>query len=96
MTDIPLTQIQTLATLSQLKLTNEEAQLLKNDIVNILEHIDQLKSLDTSHVAPTYQVTELENVWRDDVVQPAEPEGQALVALAPEHSDNQIKVPKVL
>lgn len=96
MTDLSLTQIKTLAMLSQLQLTDDEAKLLENDITNILKHIDQLQSLDTSQVAPTYQVTGLSNVWRDDVVQTASPDGQTLVGLAPDATNNQIKVPKVL
>ena len=32
----------------------------------ILGYVEQLAELDTSGVEPTYQVTALENVWRND------------------------------
>ena len=39
---------------------------------------------------------EMENVWRDDEIQPQEADREALLALAPASEDSQIKVPKVL
>jgi aspartyl-tRNA(Asn)/glutamyl-tRNA(Gln) amidotransferase subunit C len=47
-------------------------------------------------VEPTYQVTDLENVWRVDEVDDYGIDREALLALAPDARDGQIKVPKVL
>lgn len=85
-----------LAQLSSLQLSDDEITALQQDLSNILGYIAQLDELDTSGVEPTYQVTDLENVWRDDVVVPATAGREALLALAPAAKDNQIKVPKVL
>lgn len=85
-----------LAQLSNLQLSDDEIQALQADISNILGYIAQLGELDTSGVEPTYQVTDLENVMRDDVVQQHAVNREGLLALAPEQRDNQIKVPKVL
>ncbi len=85
-----------LAQLSSLQLSDDEIVSLQADLGNILSYIQQLSELDTSGVEPTYQVTDLENVWRDDVVQLANADREALLALAPEQKDNQIKAPKVL
>ncbi|MBR5620872.1 Asp-tRNA(Asn)/Glu-tRNA(Gln) amidotransferase subunit GatC, partial [Candidatus Saccharibacteria bacterium] len=52
--------------------------------------------LDTEGVEPTYQVFEMENVWRDDKIVTQEADREALLNLAPAEQDNQIKVPKVL
>lgn len=85
-----------LAQLSNLQLSDDEITALQADLGNILGYIEQLGELNTTGVEPTYQVTDLENVWRDDVVQTAVADREALLALAPAQQDNQIKVPKVL
>ena len=85
-----------LAQLSNLQLADGEIEALQTDMVNILEYVQQLSELDTSGVEPTYQVTDLENIYRDDVVVKASADRGALLALSPDQADNQIKVPKVL
>lgn len=85
-----------LAQLSNLQLGDDEIAALQADLGNILEYINQLSELDTSGVEPTYQVTDLENVSRDDSVQLHEATRDALLKLAPAQANNQIKVPKVL
>lgn len=85
-----------LAQLSSLQLSDDEIAALQVDLGNILGYINKLSELDTSGVEPTYQVIDLENVGRDDVVVHTPVDRDALLALAPEQKDNQIKVPKVL
>jgi Asp-tRNA(Asn)/Glu-tRNA(Gln) amidotransferase C subunit len=41
-------------------------------------------------------VTDLENVWRDDVVIADKLSREELLALSPDALDHQVKVPKVL
>lgn len=96
MTQISRDDVQHLARLSSLQLSDDEADSLRTDLDNIVNYIHQLSELDTTGVEPTYQVTDLENVWRDDVVDDYGLNGDKLVALAPESQENQIKVPKVL
>jgi len=85
-----------LAQLSNLQLSNDEIARLQQDLGNILGYVQQLDELDTTGVEPTYQVTDLENVWRDDVVKSHPADRERLLALAPDQEKNQIKVPKVL
>ncbi len=85
-----------LAQLSNLQLDDDEVQSLQIDLVNILGYVEQLSELDTTGVEPTYQVTDRENVFREDVVLQQEVRRDTLLALAPDQKDNQIKVPKVL
>lgn len=97
MVQISKDDVRHLATLSALALTDEEVDSLRGDIANILSYIEQLSELDTSGVKPSYQVTGLSNVYRDDVVADGEISGRDLVEqLAPAHEDGQYKVPKVL
>ena len=85
-----------LAQLSNLQLDDDEIASLQAELGNIVAYIKQLGELDTSGVEPTYQVTDLENVWRDDVVQAGAADRQQLLALAPDAAKDQVKVPKVL
>ena len=94
--EITREEIDHLAMLSNFSLTDDEAESLQSDLKNIIGYISELKELDTEGVEPTYQVFEMENVWRDDEIQPQEADREALLALAPASEDSQIKVPKVL
>ncbi len=85
-----------LSNLSNFSLSEEEITSLGADLENIITYISQLDELDTTGVEPTYQVFEMENVWREDEILPQEADREALLALAPEALDYQIKVPKVL
>lgn len=96
MTQISRDDVQHLAQLSSLHLSDDEIDNLQADISNILQYVDQLAELNTEGVEPTYQVTDLENVWREDQVIDDHVTREQLLALAPESSNNQVKVPKVL
>lgn len=96
MTKISRDDVHRLAQLSSLQLTDQEAEALGTDLENILGYIEQLSELDTTGVEPTYQVTDLQNVWRDDVVDTYGANREELLNLAPAVEANQIKVPKVL
>lgn len=85
-----------LAQLSSLQLSDDELSSLQQELTSILGYIAQLDELDTSGVEPTYQVTDLENIWRDDVVTMSDVDREALLKLAPLARNDQIEVPKVL
>ena len=94
--DIKREDILHLAELSEFKLSDNEAKSLEKDLQGIVKYISQLDKLDTDNVEPTYQVFEMENVWREDKIIPQDADREALLALAKETKDNQVKVPKVL
>ncbi|MAU33513.1 Asp-tRNA(Asn)/Glu-tRNA(Gln) amidotransferase GatCAB subunit C [Candidatus Saccharibacteria bacterium] len=96
MTQISRDDVHYLAQLSNLQLADGEADSLGRDLANILGYIEQLSSLDTEGVEPTYQVTDLQNVWRKDEKDNYGLERESLLRLAPESQDEQVKVPKVL
>jgi|EndMetStandDraft_3_1072993.scaffolds.fasta_scaffold75254_1 aspartyl-tRNA(Asn)/glutamyl-tRNA(Gln) amidotransferase subunit C len=96
MSTITTNDVRHLAQLSNLQLSDDEITSLQTDLANILDYIDQLNEIDTSGVEPTYQVTGLENVWRDDVVDPSAVTREDLLALTHDQADNSIKVPQVL
>ncbi len=96
MSTITTDDVRHLAQLSNLQLSDDEVANLQTDLGNILNYIDQLGALDTTGVEPTYQVTGLENVWRDDVVEQTDVTREKLLGLAPDSVDNALKVPQVL
>jgi aspartyl-tRNA(Asn)/glutamyl-tRNA(Gln) amidotransferase subunit C len=96
MTQISRDDVQHLAQLSSLQLTDDEVNALGVDLENIVGYIQQLDELDTTGIEPTYQVTDLQNVWRQDEVDNYGVDKVALLALAPATEAEQIKVPKVL
>ena len=87
---------QYLAGLSGLALSDAETQALGTDIDTIITYITMLDELDVAGVEPTYQVTDLENVWRKDEVIDGGVMREQLLSLAPETLENQVKVPQVL
>jgi|AntRauTorckE6833_2_1112554.scaffolds.fasta_scaffold08751_4 aspartyl-tRNA(Asn)/glutamyl-tRNA(Gln) amidotransferase subunit C len=96
MTQISDEDVRQLAQLSGIELSNDETVNLTEDISKIVEYVQQLSELDTKDVEPTYQVGDLENVWRDDELIDYGVKREDLLALAPQQQDNSIKVPKVL
>lgn len=96
MTQISVDDVHHLAQLSSLQLADEEIEALRADLENIVTYIEQLSELDTTGVEPTYQVTDLKNVWREDVVDNYGVTKSPLLELAPDNEADQVKVPKVL
>ena len=88
--------IKHLAQLSNFSMSDKQAEKLTGDLKNIINYISELDKLDTDDTPPTYQVFEMENVWRDDEILPQDADREQLLALTKEEKDHQIKVPKVL
>lgn len=95
MTQITRDQVLHLAQLSNIQLDDAEVDAMATDLGNIVDYITQLEELNTDGVEPTYQVTGLQNVWREDEAVSGLSREQ-LLAIAPEVVDGSIKVPKVL
>jgi aspartyl-tRNA(Asn)/glutamyl-tRNA(Gln) amidotransferase subunit C len=67
-----------LALLARIGLTDEEKDRMAEQLGDILQHMDRLNQLDTEHIPPTAQVIEAANVLRDDVPRPGLAHEQAL------------------
>ncbi|MCL2053772.1 MAG: Asp-tRNA(Asn)/Glu-tRNA(Gln) amidotransferase subunit GatC [Oscillospiraceae bacterium] len=57
-----------IADLANLPLNQKEKERLISEFNIVLSVINELFSIDTKGVKPTYQVNNLQNVWRDDVI----------------------------
>jgi len=90
-------EIQHIADLARLELTNEELEKYGSQLSGVLNYIDELKEVDTANVAPTAQVTGLENIMRNDEVEEwPQDEVEAALAQAPEREGRLVKVKRVL
>jgi aspartyl-tRNA(Asn)/glutamyl-tRNA(Gln) amidotransferase subunit C len=87
--------VEHVAHLARLGLSDEEVTLLEGQLNHILEQYAVLSTLDTDDIPPTAQVIELEGVLRDDVVRPGL-DVEAAMANAPERSNDHFVVPAVL
>ena len=96
MTSISIADVRKLAVLSALSMTDAEAEKLTGELQNILAFVEQLSEVDTTGVRPTYQVTGLENVTRDDEIIDYKLDREALLKNASAQQDGQIKVKRVL
>ena len=96
MSSITIDDVKKLGVLSALTITDAEAEALVLQLGDILGFVEQLAEVDTTGVEPTYQVTGLENVMRDDEVIDYELSRDDLLKNAPDQQDGHIKVKRVL
>lgn len=61
-------QVEHVALLARLELTEEEKEQYTTQLSAILDHIDALNKVDTENVPPTAHVLPLKNVFREDGV----------------------------
>lgn len=87
-------QVQKVAALARLTLTETEADQFTIQLNNILQFAEKLNELDTEGVEPTSHVLPMANVLREDKVIPSIPREKAL-ANAPEQKDGMFRVPAV-
>jgi aspartyl-tRNA(Asn)/glutamyl-tRNA(Gln) amidotransferase subunit C len=87
--------VEHVAHLARLGLTDDELARLEGQLNHILDQYAVLAELDTDAIAPTAQTIELENILRDDVVKPGLAADEIL-ALAPERAGQYFLVPPIL
>ena len=95
MASISRADVEHVARLARLHLTDDEIDRMQSQLSNILEAIETLRDVDTSQVGPTASVIQLENVMRDDEVRPGLTR-EAALANAPVRDDPFLRVPTVL
>lgn len=92
---ISRTQVEHIADLAKLDLTEAEVEMYADQLSAILDYVEQLNQLDTSAIPPTASVLPLANVLRPDAVAPSLPTDAAL-ANAPDAAEGQFRVSAVL
>jgi aspartyl-tRNA(Asn)/glutamyl-tRNA(Gln) amidotransferase subunit C len=83
------------AHLARLGLSDEELTRLEGQLNHILDQYAILATVPTDHIAPTAQTIELENILREDVARPSLTVEEVL-ANAPARDGDFVVVPAIL
>jgi len=87
--------VEHVARLTRLALTEAELELMREQLNSILAHLDTLRAVDTEDVAPTSHAVDIVNVMREDEVEPCLPQ-EAMLANAPDRSGEFFRVPRII
>jgi aspartyl-tRNA(Asn)/glutamyl-tRNA(Gln) amidotransferase subunit C len=94
MTKLSKEDVEHIAQLSKLKLTDQETEKFANQLSNVLEYVGQLNEVDTKNVEMVAQVTGLKDAFvADEITNPEAAE--SLLENSPEKEGRAIKVPAV-
>lgn len=96
MDKITKNDIEKLATLARVGLTEKEKESLSVEMTAILDYVRQLDEIDVTNVETTSQVTGLSNISREDNIVRSEISRDELLSNAPEIDNGFIKVKSVL
>ncbi len=92
---LTLAEVEHIAYLARLKLSDEEKQRYRQQLSAILDYFAQLQALDTSDIPPTSSVLPPRSVLREDEPQ-AGLSREVLLSNAPDVAEGQFRVPAIL
>ena len=92
---IERSDVEHVAKLARLDLTDLEVDLYQQQLARILEHAGKVTGLDTTKVPPTSHPIELSNVFRPDEPIPSLDQSEAL-ANAPVEESGHFRVPRIM
>jgi len=95
MTKIDKSQIEHIAKLSNLDLSEEEKSTFPDDLSRILNYVDQLSEINTDDVLPMANVTGQKNIAREDKIVNSGVSLSDIKLNVPAEQDGAIKVPGV-
>ena len=87
--------VQKIARLARLQLSDDEIQRLTGELGQILEYVRILDNIDTTDVQPMAHAVEQSNVFREDKQRPSLPR-EAALSNAPKTDGEFFLVPKIL
>lgn len=92
---LDIADIKRLASLSKLELKDNEGDAYKEEISKIIDFVEELQSVDTDGIIPTFHGNQNKNVYREDSAKLSHL-NEALLANAPDAKDGYIRVPVIL
>jgi len=87
--------IDAVAGLAAIKLSDTERQLLQRQLAQTMEHLDVLGDVDVSNVKPTIYGRVQTNVFRADVAS-AKFDQQVILDNMPERIGHEVRVPRIV
>ena len=91
---ISVKQVEHLAELAKIELTEEEKDVFTVQLNAVLEYFKILDEADTKDIHPILSVLELKNVWRDDTPKPSLAVEEVLEGV-PRKEKNYIRSPRI-
>jgi len=88
-------EVKRVATLARLQLSQEEEELLTEQLDKILQYMAKLDRLDTDKVEPVAHAVDIVNAFREDKIT-NQPNTKDLLANTPAREKNFFKVPKII
>lgn len=88
-------EVEKVALLARLRLTDDELDSMTRQLTAIVDYIEQLGELNTDGVEPMAHAMDLRNVFADDVPHDSLPR-EAALSNAPKRDDECYRVPAVL
>ena len=88
-------EVEHTAWLAHIELSEKEKTLFTEQFNDILNYFKKIDEADTDGVAPTYQVLDLMNVYREDEATPPLPIEEALKN-APKREKQFLKAPRIV
>lgn len=95
MPEISRAEVEHVAKLAHLELSDEELDRVGVELNRILEHFRALAQIDTTDVPITSHAIPMLNVYREDVVRPSLPV-EEIVANAPDGVEEFFRVPRIV
>lgn len=95
MSKLNISDVEHIAKLSRLELSNEEKEKFAEQLSDILSYVGELNEVDTKNIEPTAQVTGLENVMVEDEIEESGVTIEDIKKNAPEIEGGAYKVPGV-
>ncbi|MDR2436481.1 MAG: Asp-tRNA(Asn)/Glu-tRNA(Gln) amidotransferase subunit GatC [Endomicrobium sp.] len=90
-------ELETTAFLARIDIKESEKEKYLVDINRMFDYIEVLQEPDVINLKPTTHVTELRNVWREDIVKPCPRETiDQMLSEAPLREGNFYKIKKVI
>ena len=85
--------IENLAELAKIELSDAEKQALLKDLDNILSYVKQVEEVEVKDSEAEYKN---KNVWREDEIKPREFSKELIIKQFPDSQDDFVKVKKIL
>jgi aspartyl-tRNA(Asn)/glutamyl-tRNA(Gln) amidotransferase subunit C len=95
MKEISTEDVEHVAMLARLELTDDEKRVMAAQLGGILRYVEKLNELDTESVEPTAHILPVRNVLRDDVLRPSL-DARTVLTNAPKRTGDLFQVPRVV
>ena len=94
-TDLTIEEIKQISVLTRIAMTEDELDLMRTQMSDILDSVAILNEVDTENVQPTGHSVDIKSIMRDDEEQPSMTQDETL-ANAPQREGSFIRIKAVL